>query len=211
MTLSELSRRERKKGETRRRIFESAVDLFRAKGFEDTTVDEITERADVGRGTFFNYFPRKEAVLAYLSESHLEVAEENASELLRGSTPVRAKLIELYLHAASAYEQDRELSRFVFAEWMKRGFAPTQEAGKRWKELVLAVLDQGHANGELRSDVSDVRAGAMLTGVYISTIYEWLYCPDDCHGASVPDLRSELTARLEILIDGLLARREVRS
>jgi len=210
MTQNE-SRRERKKTETRRRIFEAAIDLFRARGVEETTVDEITERADVGRGTFFNYFPRKEAVLAYLSEGKLETAEEGWAELLARPAPLRAKLVEVFLTAASAYEEDRELSRYVFAEWMKRGFAPTRDAGQRWETIVTAILEQGLAKGELREDVTAVRGGAMLTGVYISTLYEWLYCPEDCQPPRVPDLREELRARLEILIDGLLVRTEVRS
>ena len=49
MTLTEPTRRERKKEETRRRIFTAAISLFREKGFEQTTVDEITEKADVCR------------------------------------------------------------------------------------------------------------------------------------------------------------------
>ena len=72
----ELSRRERKKDETRHRIFHAAIDLFREQGFEQTTVDDITEKADVAKGTFFNYFRRKEAVLAYLSESRLLAIDE---------------------------------------------------------------------------------------------------------------------------------------
>lgn len=116
MTLPELSRRERKKEETRRRIFEAAIALFREKGFEQTTVDEITERADVGRGTFFNYFPKKDAVLAYLSEERLAVAEENAGALLAEPRPVREKILDLYLLASEAWAGDRELSRYVFGE-----------------------------------------------------------------------------------------------
>ena len=65
MTELELSRRERKKGETRERIFKAACKLFRHKGFEATTIDEIADKADVAKGTFFNYFPRKEAVLGW--------------------------------------------------------------------------------------------------------------------------------------------------
>ena len=88
MTFTEPSRRERKKDETRQRIFDAAIALFREKGFEATTVDEITEKADVGRGTFFNHFPRKETVLAYLSEERLNEAEENVARLARlGASP----------------------------------------------------------------------------------------------------------------------------
>ncbi len=209
MSLSEMSRRERKKDETRRRIFEVAVELFRSKGFEETTVDEITEKADVARGTFFNYFPTKESVLAYLSESRLVDAEEHAAELFASPKPARVKLIDLFLHAASAYEVDRELSRFVFAEWMKRGFTPTHEAGMRWQKLMVALIDEGIANGELRSDVPNLRVDSVLSGVYIATLYEWLYCPADCEGL-IANLRDELGARLDLVFDGISARKEVR-
>lgn len=210
MSLSEMSRRERKKEETRRRIFEVAVELFRSKGFEETTVDEITEKADVARGTFFNYFPRKESVLAWLSESRLIDEEERSAEILASPRPAREKLVDLFLNAASAYEEDRDLSRFVFAEWMKRGFAPTHEAGLRWQKLIVALIDEGRASGQLRADVTGTRADSLLSGVYIATIYEWLYCPAECE-AAIANLRDELAARLDLVFDGLSARQEVRA
>jgi len=76
MTTIELTRRERKKEETKERIFNAAMKLFKARGFEETTIEEITEKADVAKGTFFNYFPRKEEVLRYLSEQWLEEVED---------------------------------------------------------------------------------------------------------------------------------------
>jgi AcrR family transcriptional regulator len=205
MSLAEPTRRERKKEETRRRIFEAAIDLFRSKGFEATTVDEITEKADVGRGTFFNYFPRKDAVLAYLSEERLAIAEENATALLADATPAREKLINLFLHAASAWEQDRELSQFVFHEWLKRAFAPTADAERGWQRLVQAMIVKGCADGELRPDVDPARADAILSSVYIATLFHWLFSPDECCAQDF-DLRGELRTRLGIVFDGLAPR-----
>src|SRR5690349_978560 len=180
MTLTDLTRRERKKEETRRRIFDAAIALFREKGFEATTVDEITERADVGRGTFFNYFPKKENVLAFLSEEKLVIAEEHASQLMAETAPVREKLLELYSLAGSAYEDDRELARWVFNEWMQRAFSPTHDASRRWEKLIQALLEQGRASGQLRTDVSPLRTEALLSSVYMATVYGWLMCPEDC-------------------------------
>lgn len=203
MTLAEPSRRERKKEETRRRIFEAAVALFRTKGFEATTVDEITEKADVGRGTFFNYFPKKESVLAYLSEERLALAEDNAAALLAEPAPARRKLIDLFLHAASAWEHDVELSRFVFQEWLQRAFAPTADAEKGWRKIVRALLEQGRLNGELRRDLDPARADAVLSSVYIATLFHWLLCPADCRDPDFSDLRREISTRLALVLDGL--------
>ncbi len=204
MTLIEPSRRERKKEETRQRIFEAAISLFREQGFEATTVDEITEKADVGRGTFFNYFPRKESVLAWLSETRVAQAEDNAAALLGRVTSTRAKLHELYAFAASAYVADRELSRFVFQEWMRQAFAPTADTGPRWQTLIVRLIEQGQANGELRTDTSALQLESLLSSIYMTTLYHGLCCPVHGHDAT-PDvpLLEELHQRLELVLDGI--------
>jgi AcrR family transcriptional regulator len=207
MTLMEPSRRERKKEETRQRIFEAAVSLFRERGFEATTVDEITEKADVGRGTFFNYFPRKEAVLAWWSEARVAQAEENAASLLERTSSTRTKLHELYAFAASAYVEDRELSRFVFEEWMRQAFAPTEEAGSRWQALIVRLIEQGQAAGELRADTSAVQLESLLSSVYMTTLYFWLCCP--AHGAGAAHdfpLLEGLRQRLDLVLDGIASK-----
>jgi AcrR family transcriptional regulator len=61
--------RERKKAETRARIIECAVELFRERGVEDVSVEEIAARAEVGKGTVYNYFDAKEDLLvAFVTE-----------------------------------------------------------------------------------------------------------------------------------------------
>src|SRR5580693_2498849 len=64
-------RRQRRSAETRERLFRSALDLFARKGFTETTVEDITEAADVGKGTFFNYFPSKDHILLAFGEMQL--------------------------------------------------------------------------------------------------------------------------------------------
>lgn len=62
-------RRERRKAETRARLIVSARELFAAQGVEATPISEITEAADVGFGSFYNYFEGKEAVVAAVAEA----------------------------------------------------------------------------------------------------------------------------------------------
>jgi AcrR family transcriptional regulator len=190
-----VSRRERKKDETRHRIFHAAIDLFRKQGFEQTTVDDITEQADVAKGTFFNYFRRKDAVLAYLSENRLQAIEEDAEAFLAEARPAREKLMELYSTAASAYEEDRELSRYVLVELMTRMFSPTEEVVMRWHEQIVRLVTQGQENGELRRDLAPLRVEAVLTGLYYATLYEWV-CRADSF-SPVEELRARLTLALE--------------
>ena len=63
MVTSDLSRRDRKKSATRKRIITTALSLFGRKGIESTTIDEIAAAADIGKGTIYNYFRTKEDIV----------------------------------------------------------------------------------------------------------------------------------------------------
>lgn len=201
----EPSRRERKKEETRHRIFHAAIDLFRERGFERTTIDDITEKADVAKGTFFNYFPRKEAVLGYLSEERLMAIEENAPALFAEDRNAREKLLDVYLMAAAAYEEDQELARYVLVEMMRRSFRPNEEGALRWHAISETLLRQGQERGEIRADLPTQRAEALLTGTYIATLFQWAFCGDSIARQLHPcfQLQEELRARLNLLMEGL--------
>ena len=55
--------REEKKEQQRQAILETAVGLFRERGFEQTRVQDVTDRLRISEATFFNYFPTKQSVL----------------------------------------------------------------------------------------------------------------------------------------------------
>src|ERR1700741_1181628 len=82
-------RRARRTAETRERLFRSALDLFAKKGFAETTVEDITEAADVGKGTFFNYFPSKDHILLAFGEMQLAKLRDAVEEARRGDESTR--------------------------------------------------------------------------------------------------------------------------
>src|SRR4029077_7619768 len=82
-------RRERRRMETREKIFRAAMQLFAERGFSQTTTEDITEAADVGQGTFFNYFPTKQHVLTVLSEKQMEKEHAAWHDAQLGKSPIR--------------------------------------------------------------------------------------------------------------------------
>src|ERR1051326_848012 len=142
MTDLELSRRERKKGETRERIFAAACKLFRHKGFDATTIDEIAEKADVAKGTFFNYFPRKEAVLGFVSEMWIEEAEQKVAVILAQPGPAAAKILGMFVDFAGFYEDDPQLAQHILLETNRRFHDNCDEVCNRWDDLGVRVIER---------------------------------------------------------------------
>ncbi len=60
------TRQQRRVGRTRQKLLEAASSLFAEKGLDLTTINDITERADVGKGTFYYHFKNKEGLLKVL-------------------------------------------------------------------------------------------------------------------------------------------------
>src|SRR5260370_25409091 len=85
-------RRQRRSADIRERLFRAALALFAKKGYAETTVEDITEAADVGKGTFFNYFRSKEHILMAFSEMQLAKLESIVRETERSDLPMRRVL-----------------------------------------------------------------------------------------------------------------------
>ena len=196
---TDVSRRERKKDETRERIAAAAIGLFRDKGFEATTIDEIAGRADVAKGTFFNYFPRKEAVLSHVIAQQLDQLERETDAIVAQSTPTAEKIADLLARCSCAYTDEPALSRFIILHLLTGSVDDLIEIDRRAQTQVRRLVDEGIRRGELRADLDPDRATSLLRGVYFFTSLSWMYCPDAF------DLAAELRHRARLAIDGLVA------
>ena len=103
------------KGEqTRRHIFETALVLFREKGFDATTMQQIAERADVAKSAAYYYFPSKEAIIqAYYEE--IQARQEQLCGKVFAATDNLHKRIAAAMHSKlDLAKDDRVLLGVVF-------------------------------------------------------------------------------------------------
>lgn len=136
-----LGLRERKKLAAMRALREAAFELFARQGFEQTSVDDIAERAEVSRASFFRYFQAKEDVLSFEDDRRREAF--GAELAARANLPVVAALREaVKAHIAGMDEPTRartvEYARLTTSSRTLLGQA--HEIRTKWLRLVEAHL-----------------------------------------------------------------------
>lgn len=105
----QLSLRERKKVATRRLLARTALDLFEERGFDDVSVAEIAEAADLSKKTVFNYFAVKEDVILGSTRNRIGEMAAVVRERPVGETPHGA-LLAHFLHGLAEREPFTGLS-----------------------------------------------------------------------------------------------------
>jgi AcrR family transcriptional regulator len=199
-----MGRRERKKRETRQRIYRAAFELFSERGFEATTVEEIGRRADVAKGTVFNYFPTKAAFLTSTSAEWMERMMEELGPVSEWEGPLRRQLKEVFAYLTRLAMEDPPFSRLVLFETMRqihsslsRG-APTTSPSQELEEVLRATLERGQESGAVRKGVPLDHAASLLEAVFARTLIRRLVW-----GGSAEDTLDALSEKLDIIFTGL--------
>ncbi len=89
--LDDLSRQDRRRAKTRSQLLHAAKRLLATKGFHGTKIADIATAADVGTGTFYLYFPTKDALFADLVRETALAAKEAMDEAKAAHADVRER------------------------------------------------------------------------------------------------------------------------
>ncbi len=105
--------RERKKARLREQIFETAIGMFRKRGYRTTRVEDVVRALEISQPTFFRYFPDKESVLREVGKRGFVRIIELQKYLLSVDRPSSERLSMLYASMARDIEADPHLWRAV--------------------------------------------------------------------------------------------------
>jgi AcrR family transcriptional regulator len=190
-----MDRRERRKQETRQRLIESAWNLFRERGYDRTTVADITEAADVAKGTFFNYFATKEAIVDRIAVWRIEVLGNHV--LGAGDVPESAvERIKLLLCAmGDEFSPEQGLVRHMVRA--RPGHHARRESAHRLGSLLHELVVQGQSRGDIRDDIEPGFAAHLLMASFFYYVGRWW------HGDSDRPEEARLTQAVDVLVDGL--------
>jgi AcrR family transcriptional regulator len=196
-------RRQRRSAELRERIFRAALDLFARKGFAETTVEDITNAADVGKGTFFNYFPSKDHILLAFGEMQLGRLQAAVEEAQNSSEPVVTFLKVLRTRMTEEPARNPAIVRAILQAHLSS--APVREVmGKnhaRAQALLTQFIELGQNRGDIRNDIPATELAYVFRQTVFGTLLLWSLFGD----ATLPD---RIETALRVLWTGLAPRPE---
>jgi AcrR family transcriptional regulator len=174
-----LGRRARRAAETREKLFRAALRLFADRGFPETSIEDITEAADVGKGTFFNYFPSKGHVLQALAEIQIGNVAAALEDAREGVDPLRAVLLRLARALSREPGKSPALVRSLMAaihsadsvrELMSANLA-------HGRELLGELMGIGQQRGEVRSDIAAAELARLFQQTQLGMLMLWTVHP----------------------------------
>ncbi|MFE0644847.1 TetR/AcrR family transcriptional regulator [Streptomyces sp. NPDC058877] len=192
-----IGRRERNKMRVKSRLYEAALKLFVEKGYEQTSVDEIAEEADVARRTFFNYFQRKEDLIDAWGEhrrSHLEARLQEPDDDARGT--VQLSLERCMNALADLNESERAVTQVMLSAWVKAGRPMDEEPFAA--RIFADILEEARQRGEIPARANTRRAGHLLRDGYLGTLYRWSRQDEKSF-----DLQGELHLLCDLVLHGI--------
>ena len=151
---------------TLRKLLDASADEFGEKGFHEASVSSITRRAGVALGTFYTYFDSKEALFQALVQDlsgQVKVsAGQSVADLKKTETydafDVEQTALASFLDFAREHKEIYRIideSEFVDPQAYRAHYEGTAER-------ILARLREGAARGELRDDVEEAHAWALM-------------------------------------------------
>lgn len=194
-------RRQRRSAEIRERLFRAALALFAKKGFAETTVEDITEAADVGKGTFFNYFPSKDHILIAFGEMQLGKLEAAVAEARRTNEPIPQFMRSLGTRMTQEPARNPEIMRALLQAYLSttRVREAMLDLQKRVQALHTQMIRLGQEQGEIRSDFPAEEIAYAFRQTIFGTVLIWSLYGD-------ATLQSRIESAFNLLWTGIAAR-----
>lgn len=170
-----VGRRQRRAAETRMRLFRSALQLFAKRGFSSVTVEDITEAADVGKGTFFNYFATKDHVLGVMAEIQLCKVRQAAALADAGKQSIQSVLRRLLLRLAEEPGRSPALARAIISSFLaSEEVRHTVEINMREGRRIIAdIIAAGQERGEIGPHVKKAKAASQFLQAFLGSLLLW--------------------------------------
>lgn len=211
------SRRDKKRVERKHQILDAASSLFKMRGYDQTSIDDIAREADIARGTVFYNFESKEDIVFALRFRSVDDAKERALESLAEGLPALTCIENFLIEVGQWTEKNPELAevlwrhgpvsakRFLKTEVMDEKItgAKAERSGEVKPPpgppnlVPIELIAKAQSEKSLRDDISAERLSHPINFILIHGQMQWL------HGDRKQPLDKHMLDEFRILREGL--------
>lgn len=174
------------------RIIEAAVGILATKGYQKTTIQEISKTAEVSDGTIYEYFKNKEDVLFSALERQFDQNLESLDEVFEIKSPLR-KLKRFIRYHFTIYLNKTVFTKvFLFDAiynprfYASRAYLPL----KSYLESIYDILEEGKRDGSIRPEINNRIFVNLFMGIFSHMVTRWLFTEKANHAGNVIELNA---------------------
>lgn len=168
----EPSLREKKNQAVKQALFDAAIELFKEKGFDGTSVDEIAERAGYSRATYFNHFGTKQGVLRFYGQRLQDRVETSLAEIEPTASPLERIRGLLFTMAREADSHSEALKLvYLYSRSDTEYLTKPTSARKRVFELLESLVRQAQKAEEVRIDLTSEMLAYHILAIYQGAVW----------------------------------------
>ena len=177
---------------TRERILDAAMELFSAKGFYDTKLDEIAAEARASKGSIYLHFPNKEKLFIALIDQFADLIERRAKEAIARETNSIARVQAALEAVLATFGKYRRPAKLLLVQGVGLGEVFERkriEFNDRFVLLIKTYLDEAVAEGIIAPVNTGIVSHAWMGAIY-NIMIQWVYtgepAKDEIMGALLP-------------------------
>ena len=158
---------------TKRKIFETSMKLFAEKGYDATSIEEITANVGVAKGTLYYHFSSKEEIFQFLIEEGVKLLKNSVeikTEKLESSIDKIKAVVLIEIKVLVKYE---DFMTIVLSEiW---GNGPRSILCKKYVFEYIQMIEKIVENGINKKEIIDGDKNVIASGIFGFTCSSWMY------------------------------------
>ena len=185
---------------TKQRIFETALELFQKKGFNQVTVDEIVQKSNSSKGAFYGHFDSKYGI--FLEKfKEIDTFYETFIQTINEEAPLKEKILTLF-HGQMHYlehELGKDLMRTVYTNGLIESenhyFTNTERSVYK---ILIRFIHTSIERGELVKEANSKEMAMLIARCMRGNLYDWIAFGKDFN------LQEESKVFMDIFMEGIL-------
>ena len=192
-----VSRREANKIKCRHDILKASRRLFKEKGYDDTMIEDVADKAGISKATLYNYFPNKESLLTGTLDDQIATIRQYIQNLgdISSYEKLRQLMEFLVVDSVSAIDVSRRVMYLNACE-----ASPMYGKVNEAKEILRNLVDQAKEEGAFREDIYSIEIVEIFMSIYLNSQFQW----KDMEHLTEEQIRERIQRMLDLTLSGCL-------